>query len=108
LLEGWVHGLLRARQSYEGLYDELVYWAPTQGGTEVDFLLRRGKSFIAIEVKTTANPAPTHFAGLRAIGDLAGIKRRVLVYMGERAFNAGKVEALPVLEFVQEVLSGRF
>ena len=44
LLEGWVHGLLRARQAYIGLYDELAYWAPAQGGTEVDFLLRRGKT----------------------------------------------------------------
>ena len=73
LLEGWICGLLRARQAYAGLYDELVYWAPTQGGTEVDFVLRRGKRFVAIEVKTTTNPAPPHFAGLRAIADLAGI-----------------------------------
>jgi predicted AAA+ superfamily ATPase len=40
LLEGWVHGLLRARQAYRGLCDELAYWAPAEGGTEVDFLLR--------------------------------------------------------------------
>ena len=107
LLEGWVYGLLRARQSYVGLYDELVYWAPTQGGTEVDFLMRRGKSFVAIEVKTTTNPASPHFAGLRAIGDLAGVRRRVLVHMGERAFNTPEgIEALPVVQFAQQVLSG--
>ena len=69
--------------------------------------MRRGKSFIAIEVKTTTNPASGHFAGLRAIGDLAGIKRRVLVHMGERAFNVGKIEAVPVMEFAREVLSGK-
>lgn len=109
LLEGWIHGLLRARQAYAGLYDELVYWAPTQGGTEVDFLLRRGKSFLAIEVKTTANPAPPHFAGLRAIGELGGIRRRILVHMGERAFDTPeRIEALPVMQFADEILSGRF
>jgi len=109
LLEGWVHGLLRARQSYVGLYDDLAYWAPTQGTGEVDFLLRRGKSFIAIEVKTTSNPGPSHFSGLRAIKDLAGLKRRVLVHMGERAFNTSEgVEALPVMQFVEQVLTGRF
>ena len=108
LLEGWIHGLLRARHAYVGLYDGLTYWAPTQGGTEVDFLIRRGKSFIAIEVKTTANPASPHFAGLRAIADLAGIKRRVLVHLGERPFNTPDgIEALPVMQFAQDVLSGQ-
>jgi predicted AAA+ superfamily ATPase len=108
LLEGWIHGLLRARQAYAGLYDDLTYWAPTQGGTEVDFLIRRGKSFVAIEVKTTSNPAPPHFAGLRAIGDLAGIKRRVLVHMGERPFDTTEgIEALPVMQFAEEVVTGR-
>jgi predicted AAA+ superfamily ATPase len=107
LLEGWVCGLLRARHAYAGLYDELMYWAPTQGGTEVDFLLRRGKSFIAIEVKSTTHPAPPHFAGLRAIADLSGVKRRVLVHMGERAFNTPEgIEALPVMQFANEVLGG--
>lgn len=50
-----------------------------QGATEVDFLVRRGKSFVAVEVKTTTNPGRPHLADLRAITDLAGIKRRVLV-----------------------------
>jgi predicted AAA+ superfamily ATPase len=108
LLEGWVYGLLRARQAYAGLYDDITYWAPTQGGTEVDFLIRRGKSFVAIEVKTTANAAPPHFAGLRAIGDLAGVKRRMLVHMGDRAFNTPEgIEALPVMQFAQEVVTGK-
>jgi len=108
LLEGWVCGLLRARQSYSGLYDDLMYWAPAQGGTEVDFLLRRGKSFVAIEVKTTTNPGPSHFSGLRAVADLVGLERRVLVHMGERAFNTSEgIEALPVMQFAEEVLTGR-
>jgi predicted AAA+ superfamily ATPase len=108
LLDGWVHGLLRARQAYAGLYDDLTYWAPAQGATEVDFLLRRGRSFIAIEVKTTANPSPVHFAGLRAIADLAGVKRRLLVHKGERAFNtADGIEALPATQFARDVTAGK-
>jgi predicted AAA+ superfamily ATPase len=107
LLEGWVHGLLRARQAYAGLYDALAYWAPAQGGTEVDFLMRRGKSFLAIEVKATAHPSSRDFAGLRAIVDLAGVKRRLLVHLGERAFNTPDgIEALPATEFVREVVDG--
>jgi predicted AAA+ superfamily ATPase len=84
-----------------------VYWAPAQGGTEVDFLLRRGKTFVAIEVKTTKNPGPRQFDGLRAIGDLAGIRRRVLVHMGDRAFDtADGIEALPVAVLMREVVDG--
>jgi predicted AAA+ superfamily ATPase len=108
LLEGWVCGLLRARHAYTGLYDDLMYWAPAQGGVEVDFLLRRGTSFSAIEVKTTAHPGSAHMAGLRAIGELGGIERRVLVHMGDRAFNTSEgIEALPVMQFAEEVLTGR-
>lgn len=108
LLEGWVYGLLRARQAYAGLYDELTYWSPAQGGTEVDFLMRRGKSFIAIEVKTTANPASPHFAGLRAIVELRGVKRRILVHLGERAFNTAEgIEAPLAMDFVREVTTRR-
>lgn len=108
LLEGWVHGLLRARQAYTTLYDELAYWAPAQGGTEVDFLLRRGKTFIAIEVKSSARPAPAQMAGLRAIADLDGVERRILVFMGERPFDTPDgIEAMPVANFTAELLEGR-
>ena len=52
--------------------------------------------------------SPSHFAGLRAIGDLVGITRRVLVHTGERAFDTSEgIEALPVMQFAQEVLSGK-
>jgi predicted AAA+ superfamily ATPase len=109
LLEGWIYGLLRARHAYVGLYDDLRYWSPTQGGAEVDFLARRGKTFLAIEVKTTRNPGPAHFYGLRAIADLPGIARRVLVHMGDRPFNTPDgIEALPVMAFAREVLNGQF
>jgi len=107
LLEGWVAGLLRARQAYTGLYDELCYWAPAQGGTEVDFLMRRGSEFIGIEVKATANPGSPEYTGLRAIAQLSGLKRRLLVHLGERAFTTPDgVEALPAMEFARELAAG--
>jgi predicted AAA+ superfamily ATPase len=102
LLEGWVAGLLRARQAYTGLYDDMSYWAPAEGRTEVDFLLRRGGDFVAIEVKATARPGPAEFTGLRAIGDLQGLRKRILVHLGSRAFTtADGVEALPAVEFAR-------
>jgi predicted AAA+ superfamily ATPase len=109
IASSWVHGLLRARHAYAGLYDDLRYWAPTQGGVEVDFLVRRGKTFLAVEVKSTRNPGAAHVSGLRAIADLPGLSRRVLVHTGDRPFNtADGIEALPVMAFAQEVLDGAF
>jgi predicted AAA+ superfamily ATPase len=112
LLEGWVAGLLRARHSYSGLCDELCYWAPAQaparGGTEVDFLLRRGREWTAIEVKASARLSSADFKGLRAITELRGARRRLLVHLGERAFNTSDgVEALPAVEFAHQLADGR-
>jgi uncharacterized protein len=108
LLEGWVAGLLRARQAYAGLYDELHYWAPAEGGTEVDFLLRRRGEFIGIEVKAASRLAARDFAGLRAIATLRGLKRRILVHLGPRPFNTPDgVEALPAVQFAEALAAGR-
>ena len=90
LLEGWVLHLLRAHGEEGGLFDELHYWAPhPANGTEVDFLLRRGGELAAIEVE----PRPRYHAGmlpgLRAVAELRGMARRVLVYGGRRSFRTG-------------------
>jgi uncharacterized protein len=107
LLEGWVAGLLRARQAYSGLYDRLYCWAPAQGGLEVDFLLERSGEFVAVEVKAKPRPGPVDFAGVRAIQELRGLKRRVLVHLGARAFNTSDgIEALPALQFAEELAAG--
>ncbi len=109
LLEGWVAELLRAHHAYAGLYDGLSYWAPAQGAIEVDFLLQRGREFMAIEVKATAQPRRSDFAGLRAIADLSHVRRRILVHTGARAFDTPDgVECLPVDAFAAEIASGRF
>jgi predicted AAA+ superfamily ATPase len=60
------------------------YWAPAQARqTEVDFLLRRGREFLAIEVKAQSRFSTPQLAGLRAIGDLPRLVRRILVYLGD-------------------------
>ena len=101
---------LKRRGKAEGksLGDELCYWAPAQGGTEVDFLMRRGSEFIGIEVKATANPGSSEYTGLRSIAALPSVKRRLLVHLGERAFTTPDgVEALPAMEFARELAEGR-
>jgi uncharacterized protein len=112
LLEGWVGTLLRAygeAGSELGLrHDGLYYWAPTEGGTEVDFLIRRGRTFVAVEVKAKETPAARDFAGLRAIADLEGIRRRILVFLGDRPFRTEDgIDVLPVAGFLRELQERR-
>ena len=77
--------MLRAHNERSRIFEEISYWAPLQARqTEVDFLLRRGREYLAIEVKANARYSTPELAGLRAIADLPGIVRRVLVYLGER------------------------
>ena len=88
LLEGWVLHLLRAHGEVSDLFEDLHYWAPHPANrTEVDFLLRRGDEFAAIEVKSRLRYDTGMLPGLRAVAELPGMVRRVLVYGGRRSFR---------------------
>jgi hypothetical protein len=52
--------------------------------TEVDFVLRRGRDFLAVDVKAQARFSTPQLAGLRAVGELPRLRRRILVYLGDR------------------------
>jgi predicted AAA+ superfamily ATPase len=103
LFEGWVAGLLRAHNDYRELFDEWCYWAPAEAArTEVDFLLRRGREWLAIEAKSGARPGPDWLRGLRAIAGLRGLVRRVVVHRGARRLvTADGIELWPVAEFLR-------
>jgi predicted AAA+ superfamily ATPase len=108
LLEGWVGALLRAYGEPGGglgrPYDGLYYWAPAEGGTEVDFLVRRGGDFVAIEVKAKPRLAAHDLKGLRVVAALPGIRRRLVVFNGERPFRTEDgIDALPIRDFQQEL-----
>jgi predicted AAA+ superfamily ATPase len=99
LFEGWIANLLRIHNDYGGeLFDEWYYWAPGEAArTEVDFLLRRGREWIAIEAKSTTRADADQLRGLRAIDGLAGLRRRVLAYRGPRRMvTADGIEVWPV------------
>ena len=88
LLEGWVLHLLRAHGAESELFEDLRYWAPHPANrTEVDFLLRRGRELTAIEIKSRPRYHTGMLPGLRAVAELPGIVRRVLVYGGARSFR---------------------
>ena len=106
LLEGWVLHLLRAHAEEGGLFDELHYWAPHPANrTEVDFLLRRGTELAAIEVKSRPRYHTGMLPGLRAIAELPGMARRILVYGGKRSFRTGDGIDVWSTDRLQQVLA---
>ena len=91
-----------------GLFDDWAYWAPGKGSeVEVDVLLRAGRDFVAIEVKSTKTVRDADLRGLRAIGDLPRMRRRIVVFLGERAqATPDGIEVLPVRAFLRELENG--
>jgi predicted AAA+ superfamily ATPase len=103
LLEGWILTLLRAYAEEKELFDEIFFWSATQAKrVEVDFLLKRGRKFVAIEVKSQPRYSTTMLAGLRAIGELHKVARRILVYGGSRSLKTrDAIDVWPVHRFVE-------
>ncbi|MCM2277681.1 MAG: DUF4143 domain-containing protein [Oligoflexia bacterium] len=107
LLEGWVAQTLRSCQGYFDDWDEMFYWAPSEAkGIEVDFLLRGGRKFVAIEVKSGSRIRPEWFTGLEAIRDLKGVGRRIVVYLGLESITTDTgIEVLTLADFLKELES---
>jgi predicted AAA+ superfamily ATPase len=108
LLEGFVFTVLRAHNQRGRLFEEAAYWAPAQAReTEVDFLLRRGREYLAIEVKAQRRFSTRQLSGLRAIAELPSLSRRVLVYLGDRPLRTEDgIDILPLDEFLAQVADG--
>jgi predicted AAA+ superfamily ATPase len=108
LLEGWVFTLLRAHNVNGSLFDEAAYWSPAQAlDTEVDFVLRRGRDLMAIEVKHQPRFSPALVRGLRAAAGLPRLVRRVLVYRGRQTLQTEDgIEVWPVERLAEAVTQG--
>ena len=109
LLEGWILTVLRAHNDGSDLFEEISYWAPAQARhTEVDFLLRRGREFLALEVKAQTRFSTSQLSGLRAIADLPRLVRRVLVYLGDRRLKTEDgIEVWPLDSLLTAVAGGK-
>ncbi len=112
LFEGWIANLLRAYGEpgcgVGHQYDALFYWAPLQVDTEVDFLIQRRGQFTAVEVKAKESLSNSDLSGLRAIADLKGLDRRVLVHLGQRPQRTDDgIDLLPVTQFLDALANGQ-
>jgi hypothetical protein len=62
----------------------------------------------AIEVKAKTTLSSRDFAGLKAIGELDQVTRRVLVFLGERSFRTEEgIDVLSIREFLDELEDGK-
>jgi predicted AAA+ superfamily ATPase len=107
LFEGLVAQLIRAYREYRGICDDVYYWAPSgRSETEIDFLLVQGKDLIAVEAKSGNNFMEVWCKGLRAVSQLEGLKRRIIVYPGGSVLRTQDgIEVLPFQQFA-ELLAG--
>jgi uncharacterized protein len=105
LLEGWILTVLRAHNEVAGLFDDIFYWAPADAHqTEVDFLLRRGRDYLALEIKSHRRFSTRQVSGLRAIAALPRLTRRVLVYLGDARLQTDDgIEVWPLRTFLDAV-----
>jgi predicted AAA+ superfamily ATPase len=108
LLDGLVAVVLRAYGEYAGLFDEMWYWSPADAvRTEVDFLLRKGDRYLAIEVKSSPRFDNDTLRGLRAIRPLPGLRRLLLVYTGSASLRTEDgIDVLPLGKFFDAVSGG--
>jgi predicted AAA+ superfamily ATPase len=81
---------------------QINYWR-TKSNFEVDFVL---DDKIAIEIKSTDQVNDKHLKGLRAILEEAEFKRAILVSLDPVRKTYGKIEALPLYEFLSELWAG--
>jgi len=109
LFEGVVLSVLRAHNTGGELFDEIAYWSPAQTvTTEVDFVLRRGREYLAVEVKHQSRSGPELVTGLRAIAELPNLVRRIAVYRGRQTLRtADGIDVLPFDRMVEAVAAGR-
>jgi predicted AAA+ superfamily ATPase len=109
LFEGWVANLLRIHADYDELFDDWYYWAPAEAArTEVDFLLRRGREFLAIEAKSGTRLGQAELRGLRAIDALPRLVRRIAVYAGDRRLQTEDgIEVWPAAAFADALGRGK-
>jgi len=92
---------LRALNDALGLGYSIYYWR-TAAGDEVDFVLYGERGLKAIEVKRSERVREADLRGLEAFLDDYPMAQARLVCSCDRRFHEGRVEVLPIGEFLRE------
>jgi predicted AAA+ superfamily ATPase len=106
LFETFILNELRAYSSYHRKDWEIYYWG-TPSGTEVDFVICKGKKKWALEVKASRTWKKEFNKGLHSIADSKKIEGLFGVYLGKDKHKTENVTALPVEEFCRQLHSGK-
>lgn len=81
--------------------DAKLFHYRTRAGAEVDFVLEVGRDLWGIEVKASRQVAKQDGSGLASLaGRASRLKRQIIVFLGSRAQQVGKLEVIPLSEFL--------
>ncbi len=107
LLEGLILHELRAAIAYKGLGGEISYWS-TPGSKEIDFVWVKGARRVAIEVKNSRQWRAEYAKTINEFLDAGTITRGFVVYRGKERYRSGKVDGLPVEDFLSLIYTDSF
>ncbi len=105
LLETFVLHELRAAISISGCGGALSYWR-TPAGAEVDFVWSRGNRSVGIEVKASLRWRREDGTALAELVSDGTVGRAFGVYRGTRVLRDGKIDVLPVAQFLDRLWAG--
>lgn len=105
LLETLVLQELRAAMSIHNAGGELSYWR-TPAGVEVDFIWRRGRRAVGVEVKASSRWRHEDTAVLRQLIDEKVLSAGCLVYGGNDILRDRGIDVLPFTVFAQRAAGG--
>jgi predicted AAA+ superfamily ATPase len=106
LFETLILNELRIYKSLNKNNLEINYWATPQG-SEVDFILSKGKKKIGIEVKYSKKWRPEFSNGLETLLTTKKIDAAYVVYIGNSKELHGKILLLPFSSFCEQLYNGK-
>ncbi|MDP2951468.1 MAG: ATP-binding protein [bacterium] len=101
-LETFIFQEIKALNDYLDLGFSLFFWR-SASQFEVDFILYGRKGIIAVEVKRTKKPSAKDLKGLKVFLQDYPTAKAYFVYLGEKIMSEGKIEILPVKDFLKQL-----
>ena len=98
LLETLLLNEIRAYSSYRNLNLQIHYWG-TPSGTEVDFIICKGRKKVAVEVKSSRRWDKKFNKGLHSCASSNQIDKLTGVYQGPGRLKLEDVDVFPVKDF---------